>query len=226
VINLQHDGHPQKPRKSLVVILGPHKQYYEALAYVLEREICERCLICADSHALPPELRRSGHRKVLLIDFMDANYEKTLVELAVSEDWASAGVVLALFNMKPGPGTEQKAFRRGVRGFFYKDDPLDLLLRGLVALLSGEVWMSRELLTSIALGGKSVDGVTMAGAEEPLTERELQVLALLSVGANNAEIAEKLYISKHTVKTHIYNVFKKIGVPNRLQAALWAEKNL
>ena len=43
---------------------------------------------------------------------------------------------------------------------------------------------------------------------------------------NSQEIADKLCISSHTVKTHIYNIFKKIGVPNRLQAALWAAKNL
>jgi LuxR family transcriptional regulator, positive regulator of biofilm formation len=224
MINLQLDAHRQKAGKSTVVIFGSHIQYHEALAYVLEREICERCLIARDTHSLPPELRRAGHRKVLLIDFSDGEYEKTLVELAVMEDWAALGVTLALFNVKNDPGIEQKAFRRGVRGFFYKDDSLELLLKGLGSLLAGEVWMSRELLTDLALGPSRAARID--GEGELLTEREIQVLALLSVGANNAEIAEKLFISKHTVKTHIYNVFKKLGVPNRLQAALWAEKNL
>ena len=59
-----------------------------------------------------------------------------------------------------------------------------------------------------------------------LTPREIEILSLVAIGAKNEEIAEKLYISSNTVKTHIYNIFKKIDVPNRLQAALWAAKNL
>ncbi len=59
-----------------------------------------------------------------------------------------------------------------------------------------------------------------------LTSRQTEILALVSVGATNDEIADKLYLSPHTVKTHLYNIFKKINVPNRLQAALWAAKNL
>jgi LuxR family transcriptional regulator of csgAB operon len=59
-----------------------------------------------------------------------------------------------------------------------------------------------------------------------LTPRKLEILALISTGYTNDEIAEKLLISPHTVKTHLYNIFKKIKVPNRLQAALWAAKNL
>ena len=49
---------------------------------------------------------------------------------------------------------------------------------------------------------------------------------MVAVGVKNEEIADRLCISPHTVKTHIYNIFKKIGVPNRLQAALWAAQNL
>ena len=62
--------------------------------------------------------------------------------------------------------------------------------------------------------------------EAGLTPRELEILALVSIGANNEAIAEKLFVSPHTVKTHLYHIFKKINVPSRLQAALWAAKHL
>jgi DNA-binding CsgD family transcriptional regulator len=59
-----------------------------------------------------------------------------------------------------------------------------------------------------------------------LSLRETKMLTLLAVGHTNREIAEKFDISLHTVTTHIYNIFQKINAPNRLQAALWAAKNL
>ena len=59
-----------------------------------------------------------------------------------------------------------------------------------------------------------------------LTSREIEVLSVLVSGAKNEEIAEKLFISPHTVKSHLYAIYKKIDVSNRLQAVLWASENL
>ena len=59
-----------------------------------------------------------------------------------------------------------------------------------------------------------------------LTPRQTEILALVAVGATNEQIADKLCISPQTVKSHLYNIFKKINVPNRVQAALWAAKHL
>ncbi|MFO7970447.1 MAG: helix-turn-helix transcriptional regulator [Desulfobacterales bacterium] len=61
---------------------------------------------------------------------------------------------------------------------------------------------------------------------ENLSQRQIEILALVTVGAKNDEIADRLCISLHTVKTHLYRIFKKINVPNRVQAALWAAQNL
>jgi LuxR family transcriptional regulator of csgAB operon len=115
--------------------------------------------------------------------------------------------------------------RRGVQGFFYREDELSLFLKGIKTLFSGEIWLSRDILVNLVLNSnitKMPSGQEKAG----LTAREMEILALVSMGAKNFEIAEKLYISPHTVKTHLYNLFKKINVDNRFQAALWATQNL
>lgn len=67
---------------------------------------------------------------------------------------------------------------------------------------------------------------TLAQNTELLTYREKQILVKLCKGATNNDIANALFISEHTVRTHIYNIFKKIKVKNRTQAMYWATGNL
>lgn len=60
----------------------------------------------------------------------------------------------------------------------------------------------------------------------PLTLRELEVMKAMQQGASNQDISQMLYISENTVRTHIYNIFKKIAVKNRTQAVKWADAYL
>ena len=69
-------------------------------------------------------------------------------------------------------------------------------------------------------------GTVSNASETVLTEREMEILKVLTSGAKNEEIANKLFISPHTVKTHLYTIYRKIQVNNRLQAVIWANKNL
>jgi LuxR family transcriptional regulator of csgAB operon len=59
-----------------------------------------------------------------------------------------------------------------------------------------------------------------------LTPREKEILKMLSTGASNDNISQTLYISYHTVKTHLHHIYRKINVSDRLQASFWAARNL
>jgi DNA-binding CsgD family transcriptional regulator len=78
---------------------------------------------------------------------------------------------------------------------------------------------------------KSAAAESMSIAQEttpacPLTWRELQLLMLMSDGLRNREIAGRIGISYHTVRTHLYNSFGKIGARNRLEALSWIESHI
>jgi LuxR family transcriptional regulator of csgAB operon len=88
------------------------------------------------------------------------------------------------------------------------------------------MWLSRDIMAKCILSQRSAGESSNKKDVIFLTRRELEILSMVVSGATNEEIAARICISPHTVKTHIYNIFKKINVPNRLQAALWAAKNL
>jgi len=135
--------------------------------------------------------------------------------------------VLALFNMERCAGFEKKAIALGVHGFFYQDDTVETLLKGLNAIFGGEFWISRHDLAEIVLEGSFGQRrrqVTFNVYPHDLTCREVEILGLLTLGATNETISEKLFISPNTVRTHLNHIFKKINVSNRLEASHWAVK--
>ena len=212
---------------SQIIILGPFNLQNELLAYVLEKEMGARCCVVEEMDGLPEQMDSQADKRLLLIDCSGRVIKKTLEGLHLHQNgWlGDLPITISLFSLQQGRSIEQNALQYGVRGFFYQRENLQLILKGVKTLFSGEIWLSREILAECAATNtrKIVPSIEN---EAGLTSRELEILALISIGANNDDIAEKLFISPHTVKTHLYHIFKKINVPSRLQAALWAAKNL
>jgi DNA-binding NarL/FixJ family response regulator len=208
-----------------IIILGPQNLQNELFAYVLQREIGARCRIGEEIEVLAEMIDAEAEQRLMLVDCSGRNIKKTLEELETSSWKSVTAVTIALFSLQHGRGIEQNALQFGVRGFFYKDEKLPLIMKGVDTLFRGEIWLSREILVEVATTSTRKRAPTLEN-KAGLTSREMEILALVSVGANNEEIADKLFISPHTVKTHLYHIFKKISVPSRLQAALWAAKHL
>ncbi len=109
------------------------------------------------------------------------------------------------------------------------DSSFDHILKGITVLFDGEYWVSRDVLIECMLQTERMDRMSPVDVRKrpgDLTGREVEILAMICKGSNNNDIADQLYISTNTVKTHIYNIYRKINVPNRMQAALWGAKNL
>lgn len=116
-----------------------------------------------------------------------------------------------------------KATDIGVEGYILKDAGFEELRRAIHAIYQGENYVQPKLIPALNsyLIRKDVDRDKL----QSLTRREMDVLKLLAVGGFNKDIAIKLNISERTVKNHISNIFKKIDVTDRTQAAVFAIKN-
>jgi len=108
-------------------------------------------------------------------------------------------------------------------GVFRHDDDESRLIEGVKAVLHGE--QTAEL--SVMHPAMYATVHTSSDSDNiPLTERECEILNELRHGATNMDIARALFISENTVRTHLYNVFRKLSVKNRTQAVSWANENL
>lgn len=116
-----------------------------------------------------------------------------------------------------------KAVDIGVNGYILKDSESVELKRAIFAIAHGENYIQPSLIPT--LNSKMIEKNQDEGKIDNLTRRELEVLKLLAVGMFNKEVAEKLEISERTVKNHVSNIFKKLEVTDRTQAAVFAIRN-
>lgn len=116
-----------------------------------------------------------------------------------------------------------KAAELSSDGYVLKDAPSSLLVKAINSVYQGETFIqpSLELIINDKIEEKKQDDLKI----ESLTRRECEVLKLLAIGMYNKEIGETLNITERTVKNHVSNIFKKIGVSDRTQAAVFAIRN-
>jgi DNA-binding NarL/FixJ family response regulator len=111
----------------------------------------------------------------------------------------------------------ETALRKGASGYLSKTLPAEQLVDALERIVDGEVVVSST--TGSRRDGKDLD---WPGREQGLTERESEIVALISQGKTNAEVAALTYLSINSVKTYIRSAYAKMGVTSRTQAVLWA----
>lgn len=118
----------------------------------------------------------------------------------------------------------QAALEAGACGFMAKDTPVDGIAVAVRAAAQGVAWLSPRA-AQVVLGRvrqRAAAPEVDLGLEEHLSSRELDVLRLIARGMENADIAEALAISPRTAKNHVSNILAKLGLPSRVQAAIYA----
>lgn len=116
------------------------------------------------------------------------------------------------------------ALRAGANGFLLKGSAAEDLLRAVKTVAGGGSWLDPAVTGAVLASYRSAPPAHERAAAPPdlLTPREQEVLVLMARGATNSELAERLFLSEGTVKTHIGRIFAKLGVRDRAGAIVWA----
>jgi len=117
-----------------------------------------------------------------------------------------------------------EALAAGASGFVLKDDPPEQLLAAIRTVAAGEALLSPTITKRVIKQFTRIPRPTPPREFDELTTREQDVFRLIANGLSNTEIAQELYITLSTVKTHIASIMAKIGARNRVELAIWAHE--
>jgi DNA-binding NarL/FixJ family response regulator len=178
----------------------------------------------------------SRYQEQVVVAELDANTEvDDVVDIALYDSFAqpesdheeisvlinnprARRVVVYTWNF--APDLVESALQQGVHGYLSKALPARELVAALCAIHAGEVVVSQPPARA-----RTVSGLDWPGRTEGLTDREAEVLALITQGLSNADVARLAYLSPNTVKSYIRTIYRKIGVASRTQAVLWGISN-
>jgi DNA-binding NarL/FixJ family response regulator len=124
---------------------------------------------------------------------------------------AGIGAHVLVLTTYDSPADVRPAIEAGATGYLLKDAPRDVLIRAVRAASRGESVLSPSVASQLM-------AQVRAPADEALSERELEVIALIARGATNRQAAAQLFISQATVKTHLLHIYAKLAVPDRAAA--------
>ena len=205
-----------------VLIADDHGLIVEGLRMVLGRGGLDVVGVASNGRQAL-ELTQSLQPEVLLLDIRMPDMDGLSALEAIKASGSQTSVImLTSFDT---PEYMAKAIALGAAGFLSKETDPEAIPQAVRAVAAGEAIVDRELLRA-ALQMASSPAARPAEfrrtSSGELTEQEVRILKLMAEGMSNSEVAEALSVSRNTVKTHVHNIFAKLGVTDRTQAVILA----
>lgn len=168
------------------------------------------------------DIRKNPRRRVEVTLLDTYGEHESLAERvgSLAKDPSNGAVIVFSFSDKAE--AVRRALRSGAQGFISKAALRNQIIDGIKAAAKGD----RVVLTQRSQHAQIDEALRWPGRDIGLTERESELLSLLSSGMTNRELAEHLYVSENTIKTHLRRLYSKLGIRNRAQAASVAEQGL
>lgn len=173
---------------------------------------------CGDGDAAV-EAVHHHHPDVLIVDLRMPTGGLEVLRRLRDEPDAPATIILA------GDISDDdvvEAMRLGAKGVVLKEMAPTLLVQCIRKVAAGGIWLEKEAI------GRALGKILQAADGRPrvtLTPRELEIVRMVAGGLGNREVAERLFISEGTVKTHLHTIYEKVGVKGRMQLAAYARDN-
>lgn len=173
-------------------------------------------------HVIEMDVNRAPRQRVD-VTLLDTYGElQTLGERVRSLGADPENGAIVVFSFSDRPQAVRRALRAGAQGFISKAVPRQHIVDGIRAAASGE----HIVLTQRSQHAQIDQALRWPGREMGLTERESELLSLLSTGMTNRELGIHLYVSENTIKTQLRHLYAKLGVRNRAQAASFAGQGI
>jgi two-component system, NarL family, response regulator LiaR len=200
-----------------VVIADDHAIVREGMRRLLDREGYSIVGEASDGEEALEQIRRARPDIVVLDLKMPRKDGLTVIRELRDEQPDAKILVLTSFD------DDDKVFaaiKLGAQGYLLKDSPPELLLQAIQDIFLGKSSLHPDIARKVLREIRHPPA--LPPAEQPLTEREIEVLQLVAQGLSNQEVAQRLVISDRTVAGHVRNILAKLHLASRTQAALYA----
>jgi two-component system nitrate/nitrite response regulator NarL len=204
-----------------VLVVDDHVLFAEAIQLALrDRGFADVRVVHDGAAALEVMADDDRRPDVVLLDVGLPDQSGLVVGEMITARWPE--VRLLALTALSDRSVLSEAMRAGFHGFLTKDTQVDRVVNAINTVMGGEVVIPRSLAAP-ARPRPEDDGAALLASQ--LTGRERQVLTLLAEGCPSAEIAERMRISRNTVRTHVQSILAKLGVHSRLEAAAFAVRH-
>jgi DNA-binding NarL/FixJ family response regulator len=206
-----------------ILLCDDHAMFRQGLKSILETEHAFRVIGEASTGREAVRYALETHPDIIVMDIQMPELDGVAATKDILAEWSDAKVIVLTMYRQDTYVFE--AIKVGARGYLLKDADANDLINSIKRVFEGETLLSADMAATILDEFKRVKEVTPEHAEHKLsdlTEREAAILRLLAQGASNQEIAEKLEVSEKTVRNRLSEIFSKLRLNNRTQAALYA----
>jgi len=163
-------------------IVGPSRIQNELIVSHLERETGNVCQVLEDINRIPKNNPKNPiHSNFVFWDCYGKDPKNLIAELTTYTRQTQSSNRVVLFNVPPDLEFKKKFVLKGIHGFFYEHDPLDIFLKGVQAILGGKLWLSREMMAKCIFEDNGKDKSSKSSGND-LTQRQIQILARVAVG--------------------------------------------